>query len=50
MQLQWNVFFSRICTSKYDLMNGIIRFFLFNITVFFIFTLIILLKQQQKKN
>ena len=50
MQLQWNVFFFRICTSKYDLMNGIIRFFLFNITVFFIFTLIILLTQQQKFN
>ena len=31
-------------------MNGIIPFFLFNITVFFIFTLIILLKQQKKFN
>ena len=45
-----NVFFFRIRASKYDLMNGIIPFFLFNITVFFIFTLIILLNSKKKFN
>ena len=42
-------YFFCILASKYDLMNGIIPFFLFNMTVFFIFTLMVYQNSKKKK-